>query len=392
MVKFNFLKNQLDFTAKKHRLRALKQISSQQGPTVYFAEDPNKMINLFCSNNYLNIAEAPDIKMAVTAAVEKFGFGSAASRLISGTMTPHVELENKMAKYFKKESALLFPSGWTANQAILSTLPQKDDIVLLDKFDHASIIDPAVACPAVMRTYRRDRIEKLEKHLAQKQYDNKFIVSESLFSMDGDTANLKLLVELKNKNNAILILDEAHSVGCLGKQGRGLADQQNLLDQIDILISPLGKAFAANGCIVAANKSIIDYLINKARPFIYTTAPSPVLCAAISAALEIIKNQPQRREKLAKNARRLREKLTAENFDIANSTTHIVPVIIGSEENTIEISNKLLQDGHYLCAIRPPTVPPGTSRLRISLQSAHTTRQIESLVESLKKHRTCSGR
>jgi len=203
--------------------------------------------------------------------------------------------------------------------------------------------------------------------------------------MDGNAADLKRLVELKKNYDAILIVDEAHALGCMGKTGAGSAEEIGVLSEVDIIVAPLGKAIAASGGIVASKKAVIDYLINKARAFIYTTAPSPANCAAILAALDIVKTEPARREKLAANAKYLRAKLNKLGLDTGKSTTHIIPVIIGSSEGTLAVSKELYDRGFFIAAIRPPTVPADSARLRISVQSDHTTEQLDGLCDVLKE-------
>ena len=362
-------------------MRQLVTIESAQGPVVT-VQGREKIV--FCSNNYLNLAAEPRVTAAVVEAVRKFGTGAGASRLLSGTMKPHVELERNFADLFGTEAALFFTSGWTANQAVITTIPQKDDIVLIDKLDHASIIDAARSGRAQFRTFKTTEIDKLEKYLADPAYERKFIVTESVFSMDGNTAELKGLVELKNAYDAILIVDEAHAVGCLGRTGAGLAEQLGVLDQVDIIVAPLGKAVAATGAIVAAKKTVIDYLINKARGFIFTTAPSPGVCAGALRALDIIRSEPERRDRLSANAEYLRNKLRVAGLNIADSTTYIIPVIIGSAADALSVSKTLYDKGFFVPAIRPPTVPAGSSRLRISVQAEHTTEQMDALAGALK--------
>jgi 8-amino-7-oxononanoate synthase len=382
MEKFNFLKNSLEKLEASYLLRTPRRIDSSQGPIVTI-EGRSKI--LFCSNNYLSLANHPLIVEAICKAAKQYGCGSGASRLISGTMAPHVELEQALAKLFQKESALVFPSGWTANEAILKTIPQKGDLVLLDKLDHASIIDAATSSDAEFKTYRRSNLSRLEKALSDKRGNRKFIVTESIFSMDGDKADLYTLVQLKKAYDAILIVDEAHAVGCLGQTGAGLAEEMGLLDEIDIIVATMSKALGATGGAVAGLKGVTDYLINKARSFIYTTAPSPVNCAAALAALKIVEDQPQRRKKLAQNADCLRTHLKKLGLNIGDSSTHIIPVIIGSEKDTLAVSEGLFERGFFVAAIRPPTVAPGTSRLRISLQADHTKEQINALCDALSK-------
>jgi len=384
MEKFAFLQHQLDSLEAADLLRTLRCIRSAPGPTALVDGDGGGKVN-FCSNNYLNIAADPHVIQAVSQAARKWGYGASASRLICGTMSPHVEVEERFAAFAGKEACVMFPSGWMANEAVLRTIPQKGDIVLVDKADHASIIDAAKAGEATFRTWRRDNPARLRRFLADGNYRRKFIVSESVFSMDGDTADLELLVELKNAHDAILIVDEAHSVGCMGPTGAGLAEDRGLLDEVDIMIAPLGKAFGAAGAMVAASRTVVDYLINRARAFIYTTAPTPVNCAAVMAALDIVQSEPQRRTMLADNAAYLRNRMTESGLDIANSCSHIIPVIIGSSKDALAASESLCKKGFLLVPIRPPTVPAGSARLRISVQSRHTQEQMDALIDALKE-------
>ena len=207
--------------------------------------------------------------------------------------------------------------------------------------------------------------------------------------MDGDTANLTELVELKNKYDAILIVDEAHSLGCFGQTGAGLCEQEGILEQVDIIVAPLGKAVAATGGIIAGPKAVKEYLINRARPFIYTTAPSPVVAAAAIKSLEIIQSEPQRRQRLQNNAAYLRNQFTAMNLNIGNSTTQIIPVIIGESARAMSISKKLFEAGYFISAIRPPTVPQNTACLRVSVQADHTQEQLEDLCGVFEKLLSC---
>ena len=344
--------------------------------------DAAGMVN-FCSNDYLNIASDERILEAVCAAVGEYGYGSGGSRLICGTTELHRRLEEEFAGFLHKEAALLFPSGWMANEAVIRTIPQKGDVVLMDKADHASIIDAARASQAEFRTYRRDNSDRLRKYLADDKYNRKFIVTESVFSMDGDVADIAALVELKNTYNAILIVDEAHSVGCMGQTGAGLCEDLGLLDEVDIVVAPMGKAIGGCGGIVVGSKTVVDYLVNNARAFIYTTAPPAVNCAAGLAAIEIIRNEVWRREKLAENAAYLRECLKEMGLDTGNSCSHIIPVIIGDSARTVAVAKALRDKGYLLVAIRPPTIAAGTARLRISVQCGHTREQIDGLVEAI---------
>lgn len=382
MDKFALLAEELQELQSQTLYRKCLTIDSAQGVQVQIKD---RNLTIFCSNDYLNLAGDSHLVEAAQKAVAQWGWGSAASRLISGTMRPHIETEQAFAEFFGKDSALFFGSGWNANQSVLTTLPAKGDMVLIDRLDHASIIDAVRVGSAAFHTYRRDQLERLEKYLADKTYRQKYIVTESVFSMDGDAADLVRLVELKNKYNAILIVDEAHSVGCMGTRGAGLAEKIGVLDEIDILVAPLGKGPGCGGAIVASKRVVIDYLINKARPFIFSTAPSPVCAAVAKAALEVIISQPQRRTQLADNAEYLRRGLEAAGCNIGSSASHIVPVILGSADKAIQTANYLFEKGFFVSAIRPPTVPAGTERLRISVQCNHSRQQIDALCQAIRQ-------
>jgi 8-amino-7-oxononanoate synthase len=379
-MKFDFLENELKSIEQKGLLRGLTEFDFAAGTTIGIGGEEKI---LFCSNNYLNLAGDARLIAAAKEAMEKYGFGSAASRLISGTLKPHAELERKLADFFGKQAALVFPAGYMANLAILQTIPHKGDLILLDKLDHASIIDAAGGSDADFRTYHRTQFDRIEKFLASKEYNRKFIVTESVFSMDGDFADLKKLVELKKKYNAYLIVDEAHAFGCFGNTGAGLAQELGVLNDVDIVAATLSKSAGCSGGFVVSNKCVIDFLINRARPFIYTTAPLPANSAAAVCAMDIIKEANDRRKRLQENSDYLRSRLQKLGLNTAASQSQIVPVIIGDNQKTLDISKKLFEKGFYIVAIRPPTVAPGTSRLRISLQSEHTKQQIDALCNAL---------
>ncbi|MCE5185834.1 MAG: 8-amino-7-oxononanoate synthase [Planctomycetaceae bacterium] len=381
MQKFTYYQQELKDLTKQDMLRACRCVDSAQGPVVRMADGSEKV--LFCSNNYLGLAGDERVRQAAIDAIERYGVGAAAARLVSGTMRPHAELEEAMAAWLGKEAALYLPSGWAANQALLSTLPQKGDLVMLDKMDHASIIDPAKVSMADFHTYRKGQTERLEGYLSGAA-GQKFVVTESVFSMDGDRADLKELVRLRNAYDAILVVDEAHSIGCFGATAAGLCEEEGMLADVDIVVAPLGKAFGASGGIVAGPKVLIDYLVNKARPFIYTTATPPAIPAAALKALEIIQSEPERRKQLTEKAAYLRNALKGMGLDTKDSRSQIIPVILGTPQRAVEVSHKLYEQGYLVVAIRPPTVPPGTARLRISMQADHTTEQIDGLIAALK--------
>lgn len=382
MREFDFLKSELAELEKAGLSRRPVRIDSPQGTTVRI--DGKRKI-LFCSNNYLNLAGHPRIIEAVTEALKKYGHGAAASRLLSGTMRVHTQLEASFSRLLQKQDSLTFPSGWMANDAVIKTIPRKGDLILLDKLDHASIVDAAKSSQAKFRTYRRGGYDRVEKLLADKNYKRKFIVTESIFSMDGDAADLEKLIELKNRYDAFLIVDEAHALGCLGQTGAGLAEELGLLQEADIIVATMSKALGSAGGVVAAKKVVIDTLVNKARSFIFTTAPTVANCAAALAAIEMLKLEPQRRERLTQNAKYLRSRLKQLGINTGHSRSHIIPVIIGDEKDTLAVSRKLYEMGFFIPAIRPPTVPAGTARLRLSIQSEHTKEQMDTLCSAFEK-------
>jgi 8-amino-7-oxononanoate synthase len=378
--KFGYLARELEQLASSNLLREPICIDSAQGTTALVA-GAEKVV--FCSNNYLGLANHPAVVSAVSNTIGQYGHGAAASRLINGTMQPHIELEGELAKLFAKEAALVLPSGWMANEAVIRTIPQKDDLILIDKIDHASIIDAAKSSGIEFRTYRREDLSRLEKLLSREQWKRKFIVTESIFSMDGDSADLAALVELKNKYDAYLILDEAHAMGCFGTRGAGLAEQLGLLDEIDIVVATLSKAAGSGGGAVAAEKVVIDMLINRARSFIYTTACTVSNCAAAMASVRLFRSEPQRRQRLRDNSEYLRGKLRKMGIDTGRSCSQIIPVIIGSDAQALAVSRGLFDRGFLVPAIRPPTVAVGTARLRVSVQSEHTKDQMDGFCKAL---------
>jgi 8-amino-7-oxononanoate synthase len=337
----------------------------------------------FCSNNYLGLANHPAVIRAVQHGVETWGFGTGASRLICGNMTPHEQVQERVARFLRKESALVFPTGFMANYALLSSLPEKGDLILLDKLVHASIIDGARTSAAAVRTFGHLRYDKLVRLLERGGYRRAFIVTDSLFSMDGDKARLAELVEIKKQFDAVLIVDEAHAFGCLGPGGRGCAAEQGVLDEVDVTVATFSKALGGSGGLVAGAAALIDVLINKARAFIYTTAIPPVNCLAAMAALDIIEAEPQRQQRLTQNTEMLRNQLEEMGCNIGDSQSYILPIILGGAEEAVRVSERLWKAGFVVPAIRPPTVAPGSSRLRISLMSEHTQEEINALCQAI---------
>lgn len=357
--------------------------------TIEGAQDPYIQINgksylSFCSNNYLGLANHPKIKQAAIEAIHRYGWGTGASRLVSGNMTLHQELEKKIAEFKGTEAALLFPTGYMANLGALCALVSKGDIVIGDKLNHASIIDGCRQSGATFRVYPHNDVSQLESLLRRSSpYRRRLVVTDSVFSMDGDTAPLPEIVNIATKYDAIIMVDDAHATGVFGKQGRGMIEHYGLEGKIDIIMGSFSKAIGSIGGFIAGNKHLIDFLKNKARPFIYTTALPPAACAASLAGLALIREDVSIIDKLWKNIRYLKSQLSKFTDTIAVESP-IVPLIVGSPEDAVSLSMKLYENGILIPAIRPPTVPPGTSRLRISLMATHTEDDIDKLINTLK--------
>jgi len=370
--------------------RHLREVAGAQGPTIEFAG--NRLIN-FSSNDYLGLANDPRLSEAASAAIAKFGVGAGASRLISGTQSPHVELERALAKWKRTAAALTFGSGYAAALGTIPALVGKGDVVLLDKLCHASLIDGAKLSGAALRVFPHNHLGKLESHLkwAEHEHPGKrvLIVTESVFSMDGDLAPLRELTELKKRCGALLLLDEAHAVGVIGPNGRGLAAVENVNDDVDVQMGTLSKALGASGGYICGSRSLIDWLINRARSFIYSTAPPTAVAAAARVAVEFLGSSEgeERRRTLCERIELMEQTLprdqTKSGATRQDARSAIFPWIIGDEQRTIDVAGALRQEGFFVPAIRYPTVGKGTARLRIAVTAAHTEEQITSLGEAL---------
>lgn len=358
--------------------RQLRRIDSPQGVKINLAGS-GEFLN-FSSNDYLGLANHPANKASFTANIERYGTGSGASRLVCGSQSPHHELEEKIAALKNAESALTFSSGFATATGVIPALCGRDDIIILDKLCHASLIDGARLSGSTIRVYPHNDLLKLEKHLewaTEKVQANGriLVVTESIFSMDGDRAPLQEICDIVTDSPALLMLDEAHAFGIIGPQGRGLAAELGIENQVDLQMGTFSKGTGLSGGYLCSSRSLIDLLTNKARSFIYSTAPPPSLAATISDCLDLITGDEgdQLRSKLWTNVHAFRTK----------AESAIVPVIIGENEPTLEAAEKLRNKGLLVPAIRYPTVPRGTARLRVTLSAAHSDDQIESLNDAL---------
>ena len=377
MSKFDFIDKELSRRRSAQQHRNLRDITPLSASTVQV--DGRTMVN-FSSNDYLGISKHPELGRRAGEFTEQYGNGSTASRLICGSLDCFTALEQKLAALKQVESVLIFNSGFQANLSIIPALADNSSLVLSDQLNHNSIIQGVTLARCTKQLFDHndlDHLEHLLKHHQDKGQSRTLIVTESVFSMDGDQADIDRLVELSEAYNAILIVDEAHATGVLGEQGMGLTAGK----RVDITIGTFGKALGSFGAYIASSAKIRDYLINCCNGFIYTTALPPAILGAVDAALDVIADMDEVRARLQDNAQLLRHRLQQLGYDTGNSTTQIIPVLLGDEKRTLAMSVKLEQAGFLATAIRPPTVPMGESRIRIALSAAHSREQIEALVE-----------
>jgi 8-amino-7-oxononanoate synthase len=360
--------------------RRMRMISGPQGPRVVLDGKP---VLLLCSNNYLGLADHPRVREAAADAAMRWGVGAGASRLISGTMTVHRRLEERLADFKHTGAALLFGSGYLANIGVITTLAGTGEVVFSDELNHASIIDGCRLARADTFVYRHADIEHLAWGMRQVEGRGALIVTDSVFSMDGDVAPLPEIVELAQRHRVRVAVDEAHGTGCLGPGGRGAVAEAGLDDEVDVVVGTLSKALGAYGAFVACDQAIAQLLINSARPLIFSTAPPPPAVAGALAALELLAEQPQRVDKLQANADVLREELARERFDVSGSTTQVVPLVIGDAHQAMRICELAIERGVFAQAIRPPTVPDGTSRLRLAVMASHSKAELREAAQVL---------
>ena len=360
---------ELRHLSEKGLLRALREVSSPHPPFITIAG--RELVN-FSSNDYLGISQHPALIEAATRALTDYGTGATASRLVCGSLDLYHRLEEKIARGKKAEAALTFANGYATAMGTIPALVAKDDTIILDKLAHACLIDAAKLSGATLRVFPHNDLNRLEK-LLNSSKGRTLIITESVFSMDGDLCPLADIVALKEKHGALLFLDEAHAVGVLGHTGQGLAEELSLQPRVDFQMGTLGKALGSAGGYLASSREWIDLLINKARSFIYSTAPAPAQAAASLAGLHLLESP---------EGQTLRENLK-KNISTFESQTPIVPVILGENETALAASLSLLEKGFLVPAIRYPTVPRGTARLRITLSAAHSRDQINALQKAL---------
>ena len=374
-------REQLQHIEKQGLLRSIRWIESPQGPHVTI--EGRSFIQM-SGNNYLGLAEDVRLRQASIRTIEAYGVGSGASRLLSGSMIPHRELENRLARFKKTEAALVFSTGYMANLALLSCLIPEDGIILLDRLSHASLIDGARLSGRKYRTYPHKDLDRLEELLDQNPPNRPaLIVTDGVFSMEGDIAPLPELLSLAQKYKARILLDDAHGIGVLGKTGRGTPEHFGIdPDREEIIqMGTLGKAIGVFGAYVVGSHDLINLLINQARTLIYTTALPPALCAAAMTAIDIIEEEPFRRTQLWDNRQYLYNGLKRLGFETLESQTPIIPILTHRIEPTLRLSKSLLDHGILALPIRPPTVPRKRSRIRLSVMATHTQEDLDHVLK-----------
>jgi glycine C-acetyltransferase/8-amino-7-oxononanoate synthase len=367
------IQERLDEIRELGLYRKLRLISGPQGPRVLLDGRP---VLLLCSNNYLGLADHPRVRQAAADAAMRYGVGAGASRLVSGNMTIHRRLEEQLAEFKGTSACVLFGSGYLANVGVVSALAREGDVVLSDSLNHASIVDGCRLARAQTFVYEHRDLEHLEWGLQEANGRASLIVTDGVFSMDGDVAPLEDIVELAQRYDARVMVDDAHGVGALGPGGRGAVAAAGLEHEIDVVVGTLGKSLGSYGAYVCCDRTMAKYLVNTARSLIFSTALPPPAVAGAMAALGLLADQPQRVDKLQRNARLLSDALAAEGVE-TGSGTQILPIVLGSAESAVSVSERLLERGIFAQAIRPPTVPEGTSRLRLAVMASHSASELK---------------
>jgi glycine C-acetyltransferase len=390
--RYAFAEARLNELRERNLYRSLRLIEGPQDSRVRI---DNREVLVFCSNNFLGLANHPEVREASLEALKQFGCGAGASRLISGNMTLHERLEQKLAAFKGYPAALLFNSGYAANVGILSSLMEAGDVIFSDSLNHASIIDGCRLSRAEVRVYRHRDTEHLERLLKESRGSRKrLIVTDALFSMDGDLAPLPDLVDLARHYGCLLMVDEAHALGVLGTHGRGVAEWFGVEEEIDLSMGTLGKALGSFGAFVACSAVLREYLINQARSLIFSTALPPSVLAAAEASIEIVEREPERRAHLLNLARQFQEGLLRivskyhhrqPGIQQHDPSTPIQRLILGEDGTAMEFCERLLKKGIYAQGIRPPTVPLGTARIRFSLMATHTREDVEQALKAVEE-------
>jgi len=388
-MSFNDLAAALEQRQQAHLYRRRRVQDSAQGPEVIV--DGRRCL-AFCSNDYLGLANHPEVVAALKKGAERYGVGGGASHLVNGHSRAHHALEEALAEFTGRERVLLFSTGYMANLGAVNALIGRQDAVFQDRLNHASLLDAGLLSGARFQRYRHNDPASLEQRLQTASARRKLVVTDGVFSMDGDLAELPELSRITRAQDGWLMVDDAHGFGCLGATGGGCVEHYGLSqDEVPVLVGTLGKAFGTAGAFVAGSEVLIETLIQFARSYIYTTSMSPALAEATCTSLELVQSESWRRDKLTRLIARFRSGCQQLGYELMDSPTPIQPILIGDAEEAMRISGKLEARGIFISAIRPPTVPAGSSRLRVTLSAAHSEAQVDRLLDALDEVRRGGG-
>lgn len=377
------LEREIETWRQEGVFRPLTEIESEQGSRVVIR---GKEVIQLSSNNYLGLTTHPRLKVAALEAVRTYGAGTGSVRTIAGTFSMHERFEEKLARFKHTEAALVFQSGFTANVGVIASILGEEDVVISDELNHASIIDGIRLTKASRRIYRHADLDDLEKALKETQSARtRLVVTDGVFSMDGDIAPLKEIVELCERYDAIVMVDDAHASGVLGKNGRGTVDHFGLHGRVHIQVGTLSKAIGVLGGYVAGSRTLRDYLIHRARPFLFSTSHPPAVTAACSAAIDVLLEEPELIDRLWENTRFFKEGLRKLGFDIGDSQTPITPVIVGEGAKAMALSDALFEEGVYAQGIAYPTVPKGKARVRTIVTATHTREDLQQALDAFER-------
>jgi 8-amino-7-oxononanoate synthase len=354
------------------------------------AQDPEIIMNgrkmiMVGSNNYLGLTSHPKVKEAAIEAIKKYGTGCAGSRFLNGTLDIHVKLEEKLASFIRKEAALIFSTGFQVNLGVISALVGKDDVVIIDKMDHASIIDGCRLSFGEVKKFKHNDMIDLDRLLKEYEDKDKLIVVDGVFSMEGDIANLPEIIALAKKYGARVMVDDAHGIGVLGKTGRGTAEHFGLEDEVDLIMGTYSKSLASIGGFISGSADIIHYIKHFARSLIFSASPPPASVASVSAAVEIIENEPERREMLWKNTRKMFKGLKDLGFEVGPSQTPIIPIVVGEDEKAFLMAMMLQEEGVFANVAVSPAVPNGRALIRTSYMATHTDEHLDIVLKAFEK-------